>query len=299
MFRELGEKHNWEEDNPEHVSLSSEKVLEDYYSRSIIQFRVKRNDRGSRKPEHRALHIHFLESHFLHYSPEQFPSQIIIRPRELPVNARVAMEKHPYSTNGTRSQSVFTIHIRTGHSEAFLFLEGRTPGSRNVRRPNDRRIDETTDRGRNDLDVRYVPVCREYAPDAPKGGRREKERQRERKRKREKRQRTREGSAREFAGRLKHGSAVSRPRTRNSTRLRRTSPPSPSALPRGQGVTRGCRGWDEASAARLRQVNPARRDGGIRCTWYRYLPLGTLPFYGAYPKRDTNERTDIETTSIN
>lgn len=50
MFRELGGKHNWKEDNPEHVSLSSdEKVLEDYYSRSIIQFRVKRNDRGSRK----------------------------------------------------------------------------------------------------------------------------------------------------------------------------------------------------------------------------------------------------------
>lgn len=50
MFRELGRKHNWKEDNPEHVSLSSdEKVLEDYYSRSIIQFRVKRNDRGSRK----------------------------------------------------------------------------------------------------------------------------------------------------------------------------------------------------------------------------------------------------------
>jgi len=41
--------HNWEEDNPEHVSLSSEKMLEDYYSRSIIQFRVKRNDRGTRK----------------------------------------------------------------------------------------------------------------------------------------------------------------------------------------------------------------------------------------------------------
>lgn len=50
VSRELGGKHNWKENNPKHVSLSSdEKVLEDYYSRSIIQFRVKRNDRGSRK----------------------------------------------------------------------------------------------------------------------------------------------------------------------------------------------------------------------------------------------------------
>lgn len=49
-FRELGGKHNWKQDNPEHVSLSyDEMLLEDYYSRSIIQFRVKRNDRGSRK----------------------------------------------------------------------------------------------------------------------------------------------------------------------------------------------------------------------------------------------------------
>lgn len=49
MFRELDGKHNWKEDNPEHVSLSFEEVLKDYYSRSIIQFHVKRNDRGSRK----------------------------------------------------------------------------------------------------------------------------------------------------------------------------------------------------------------------------------------------------------
>lgn len=48
-FRELGGKHNWKQDDPEHVSLSYDEMLEDYYSRSIIQFRVKRNDRGSRK----------------------------------------------------------------------------------------------------------------------------------------------------------------------------------------------------------------------------------------------------------
>ncbi|KYN14872.1 hypothetical protein ALC57_12981 [Trachymyrmex cornetzi] len=161
----------------------------------------------------------------------------------------------------------------------------------NVGRPDDRRTGKTTDRGWNVLDVRHAPVCREYAPDAPKGGRREKERQRERERKREKRQQTREGSAREFAGRLKHGSAVSRPRTRNSTRLRRTSPPSPSALPRGQGWTRGCRGWDEASVARLRQVN--RPDATVV---FVALGIGTCHSVlsrsmGAYPKRDTNERT--------
>lgn len=91
-----------------------------------------------------------------------------------------------------------------------------------------------------------------------------------RERKREKRERGREynisgreGSAREFAGRLKHGSVVSRPHTRNSTRLRRTSPPSPSALPWGQGMVCGRRGWNSESGA------PAPGEsvvGSTRCT---------------------------------
>jgi len=103
----------------------------------------------------------------------------------------------------------------------------------------------------------------------------EKKRDRGRERKREKRQR--EGSAREFAGRLKHGSTVSRPRTRNSTRLRRTSPPSPSALPRGQG---GCSGAQRVGRGECGAPAPGESaDGGIRCT--RYLPLGTLSFCGA------------------
>lgn len=63
----------------------------------------------------------------------------------------------------------------------------------------------------------------------------------------------REGSAREFAGRLKCGSAVSRPHTRNSTRLRRTSPPSPSVLFRGSGVVQAeRRGRERRACARWR-----------------------------------------------
>lgn len=187
----------------------------------------------------RALHTHFLESHFVHYSPGEFPSQVIIRPRGLPLNARIAAEKLILILTNGRSLSV-SVHdpLQDGSSGGFVIP--RTTGSRTSDNRDVNRQDDKS--GRDVLDVRYAPVCREYALDAPKGGRREKERQRERERKREERQRTREGSAREFAGRLKHGSAVSRPRTRNSTRLRRTSPPSPSALPRGQGVARGRRG---------------------------------------------------------
>ncbi|KYN03731.1 hypothetical protein ALC62_05427 [Cyphomyrmex costatus] len=52
---------------------------------------------------------------------------------------------------------------------------------------------------------------------------------------------------------------------------------SPSGTGGDSGMQRVGRGECGAPAP----GESARRDGGIRCTWYRYLPLGTPSFYGA------------------
>lgn len=68
----------------------------------------------------RALHIHFLEFHFVPLFTRQVPvSGVIIRPRSSS-NARFAAEKYLYSTVLVHRS---TIHLRTDHS-AFSFLEG-------------------------------------------------------------------------------------------------------------------------------------------------------------------------------
>lgn len=46
--RELGGKHNWEEDEPKHVSSDSSVVQEDYYRQ--VDNPISREARRSRKP---------------------------------------------------------------------------------------------------------------------------------------------------------------------------------------------------------------------------------------------------------
>lgn len=81
----------------------------------------------------RALHTHFLESHFVHYSSGEFPSQIIIRPRGLPLNARIAMEKLILILTNGRSLSV-SVHdpLQDGPPEGFVIPRGTNDRLANV-----------------------------------------------------------------------------------------------------------------------------------------------------------------------
>jgi len=221
------------------------------------------------------------------------PSSSRVRSSFVSENCRwtFAMEKYPYFTNGTRSQSVSTIYLRTDYLRGLFISRGTNSRFVNVKRPDDRRIGKTTDQGRGTSSMfgtrRYIASTRRMHRRA------DDEKKNDRGREREK-----EGEVSADARRL--GTRVRRP---TEARFGCQSTPHPkldssssneSAVsvgsPSGTGVDSGMQRVGRGKCGAPAPGESARRDGDIRCTWYRYLPLGTLSFYGAYLKRDTNER---------
>lgn len=164
-----------------------------------------------------------------------------------------------------------TIHLRTDHS-APSFLEGRrTAGSRTS---DDGDVSQQDDGSGRDVLNRTVRAGMSRVRAGCTEGRTTRKRETEGERKREERQRTREGSAREFAGRLKHGSVVSRPPhpklDSSSSNESAVSVGSLSGTGDGSGVQRARRGKCDALAP------GESADGGTRCTRYSVLSRSTI-----------------------
>ncbi|TGZ50492.1 hypothetical protein DBV15_04228 [Temnothorax longispinosus] len=189
----------------------------------------------------RALHIHFLESHFMHYLPDKFRSQ----------RRNILM-----LANGARSPVRIYDPPQDGALRGFIISRGkRTPGSRTSGRPRRETAQNDGTGGWNVLDVRST--------------RRADEREKERQREREKEGGT---SARRLGTRVRRPTEArfgcqSTPHPKldsSSSNESAVSVGSPSGTRGGSGVAEG---GTRTSAARLRQVN--RPDDGI--------PLHSLP----------------------
>lgn len=236
-----------------------------------------------RRPEHRARTAQSLpriplRALFTRRVPESGH-----RPREwLHRTLDIAAEKHPYSSE--RRSLAVNIHDPP---------QDGAPGGFFIPRGTNFPVGETSNEPRDDRSGRETSGTfgtRRYTANTLRMHRRAgDEKKRDRRRERE-RGRNVEADARRLGTRVRRPTEArfgcqSTPHPKLDSSSSNESAVSVGS-PSGTGVARGRRGWVRGECDALAPGESA--DGGIRCT--RYLPLGTLSFYGAHRRGATRAR---------